>query len=198
MKLEDVQLDEETAALWQQLQTLHHRTRDYTFAKFRRTNPFTEDLFEWKEKGEYWGGKDVTIYDSTYVTGDVTIGDHTWIGPFCELDGSGGLTVGSYCSLSLGTCILTHDTVKWALSGGRAAYEYSPTRIGDCCFIGTHAVVTRGVTIDDHCVVGAGAVVTRDVPAKTVVAGVPARIIGHVEVDGEDVALHIDKTTAVG
>lgn len=54
----------------------------------------------------------------------------------------------------------------------------APIRIGRDCWLGTKAVITRGVTIGDGAVVGAGAVVTRDVPARCVVAGVPARIIG--------------------
>nr|WP_158645717.1 acyltransferase [Stackebrandtia albiflava] len=55
----------------------------------------------------------------------------------------------------------------------------APVRIGSDCWLGTKVVVCRGVTIGDGAVVGAGAVVTRDVPPRAVVAGVPARVIGH-------------------
>lgn len=194
MEFEDVQLDEELSTLWCQLRTLHSRLRDQTYVTYHRINPFTEDLFEWKEKGQFWGGKDVTIYDSTTVCGDVTIGNHTWIGPFCALDGTGGLSIGEFCSISAGTYIHTHDTAKWALSGGKAPYEYSPVSIGDCCFIGTTSIITRGTTIGDHCLIAAGAVVTDDVPNKTVVAGVPARRIGHVKISGDKIDILIDKT----
>jgi acetyltransferase-like isoleucine patch superfamily enzyme len=47
-------------------------------------------------------------------------------------------------------------------------------------FIGANAVVQMGVTIGDEAVVAAGAVVTVDVPARTIVAGVPARQVGRV------------------
>lgn len=81
----------------------------------------------------------------------------------------------------------THDTVKWALSGGKAEYEYAPVRIGNCCHIGALSVIVKGVTVGDHSVIGAHSLVNRDVPAYTVVVGIPARITGRVEIsdDGE-------------
>jgi acetyltransferase-like isoleucine patch superfamily enzyme len=51
----------------------------------------------------------------------------------------------------------------------------SAVMIGRKCFIGARATILKGVTIGDGAVVGAGAVVTRDVPARTTVAGNPAR-----------------------
>lgn len=52
-----------------------------------------------------------------------------------------------------------------------------PITVGDDCWIGGGAIVCPGVTIGDRAVVGAGAVVTRDVPADSVAAGNPARIL---------------------
>jgi acetyltransferase-like isoleucine patch superfamily enzyme len=176
------------------LRALRGHLRDETRARHRRLNPFTEDLTDWRERGHYWAGEDrgITIYDSTTVAGDVEIGDGTWIGPFCSLDGTGGLTIGAHCSISAGVQLLSHDTVRWALSGGELPAERSSTRIGDRCFIGTRAVVVRGVQIGDGCVVGAGAVVTEDVASGTIVAGVPARRIGAVVRDGDAIRLHYD------
>ena len=108
------------------------------------------------------------------------IGERTWIGPFCSLDGTGGLKLGHHCMVSLGCQLLTHDTARWALSGGVADYEYAATEIGECCFLGTLAVVTKGVTMGEHSLVAAGTVVTGDVDPYSIVAGVPARRIGSV------------------
>lgn len=198
MRREDVpSLEPELAALWRQLELLRSRLRDATWARYGRANPFAEDLFEWKEKGSFCGGEDVTIYDSATVVGDVKIGDHTWVGPFCTLDGTGGLTIGAWCSIAAGAQIQTHDVARWALSGGRLAYDYAPVVIEDCCFVGAHAVVTSGVTIGPHSVVGAGAVVTHDVPAYAVAAGVPARVIGRVRIDGDDVRIEFDGAAGI-
>jgi acetyltransferase-like isoleucine patch superfamily enzyme len=177
------------------LQDLGRRLRDETYARHRRFNPVSEDLADWQERGRAWLGEDrgVTVYDSSTLIGDVAIGDGTWVGPFTLLDGSGGLVIGHHCSISTGAQLLSHDTVAWALSGGRAATEHSPTIIGDCCFIGTHAIVVRGVSIGDQCLVAAGAVVVEDVAPRSIVAGVPAQVIGRVETAADgDVTLHYD------
>lgn len=182
LKVEELQLDKELLALWKNLQLLHYKLRDYTKRKYDRINPFAEDLFEWKEKGEYLGGKNVTIYDSTTITGNVKIGDNTWIGPFCSVNGTGGLSIGSFCSISSGVRILTHDTAKWSLSGGKEPYEYSPVTIGDCCFVGVGTTIIRGVKIGNHCLIGANSLVNKDVPDFSIAAGVPAKIIGKIEI----------------
>jgi acetyltransferase-like isoleucine patch superfamily enzyme len=176
------------------LRALRSHLDGETRERHQRLNPFVENLAPWDERGRHWTGRDagVTIFDSATLIGEVEIGDGTWIGQFCLLDGSGGLSIGSHCSISFGAQLLTHDTVRWALSGGAVSPERSPTRIGDRCFVGTHAVVLRGVTVGEGSVLGAGAVVTNDVPAGTIVAGAPARRIGVVRVSGEDVDLIYD------
>lgn len=52
-----------------------------------------------------------------------------------------------------------------------------PITIGANCWFGAGAIVLPGVTIGDNCVIAAGAVVNKDIPANTLVAGVPARTI---------------------
>ena len=180
-------MDDELKKLWTSLVALHHWCRDYTREKYRRVNPSYEELFDWSERGRYWTQEDkgITIYNSATLIGDVKIGEHTWIGPFSLLDGGGKLEIGRYCSVSTGCQLLTHDTVKWALSGGKMQTEYASTHIGDCCFLGSHAVVTKGVRVGNHCLIGAGAVVTSDVDDFTIAAGVPARAVGKVEIDSD-------------
>ena len=116
-----------------------------------------------------------------WIIGDPSIGEGTWIGAFTDIDGSGGLVVGSGCDVSSGVQIYTHSTAKRCVSGrSYSAIDRAPVRIGDRVFIGAGAVINMGVTIGDEAVFGAGAVVTSDVAPRTVVAGVPARRIGGV------------------
>lgn len=177
-------MDAELQELHANLVRLHHQLRTKTQTLYHRINPFYEDLFDWKERGAFLFGQDknITLYNTCTVVGDVQVGENTWVGPYTSLDGTGGLKIGQFCSISAAVHILSHDTVKWALSKGQAAYEYAPVSIGDCCFIGVGAVIMKGVTIGNHCLVAAGAVVTKDVPDKTIVAGVPAKPIGEVHI----------------
>ena len=56
-----------------------------------------------------------------------------------------------------------------------------PIRIGDNCWFGVNCAVTSGVTIGDRCVIGANSVVTTDLPAGSIAAGAPARVIRPIE-----------------
>jgi len=162
----------------------YRRHREETRVKWHRDLPFDELMFDRWERARSLGfGEGASIYHTSYVYGDVTVGERTWIGPYTVLDGSGGgLRIGAYCSISAGVQIYTHHTVRWALSRGTAAYDTAPTIIGDCCYLGPYAVVSKGVTIGSHAVVGAHALVNRDVAPHSIVFGIPARVVGLVEV----------------
>jgi acetyltransferase-like isoleucine patch superfamily enzyme len=148
-------------------------------AKWQRDLPLDEMLFDrWERAWDLGFGEGTSIYHNSYVYGDVRVGENTWIGPFTILDGSGGLTIGSNCSISAGVQIYTHDTVKWAVSGGKAGYERAPVSIGDRCYIGPNTVIGKGVRIGRRCVIGANSYVNRDVPAQRIAWGTPCRIVG--------------------
>jgi len=139
----------------------------------------------WERARRLGFGPGSSIYDSAIVFGDVEVGEETWIGPNTILDGSGGgLRIGAWCSISAGVHLYTHDTVRWALSGGRMPKGVGATTIADRSYVGPHAVVRSGVTIGTQCVIGAGSYVNADVADRTIVAGSPARVIGTVSEDG--------------
>jgi carbonic anhydrase/acetyltransferase-like protein (isoleucine patch superfamily) len=89
--------------------------------RWSRSLAFADAIFDRWERAQTLGfGAGASIYDSAMDYGDVEVGAETWVGPFVVLDGSGGgLRIGEYCSISAGVQIYTHDTVFWALSGGR-------------------------------------------------------------------------------
>ena len=126
--------------------------------------------------------------EHAWVVGEPTIGAGTWIGAFTLIDGSGGLTIGAGCDISSGAQIYTHSSAKRCVSGRRFdVVERAPVVIGDRVFVGAGAIIQMGVTIGDEAVIGAGAVVTKDVPRRAIVAGVPARVVGHVELDADGI-----------
>ena len=176
--------DNASGILLAQLRTMYDQLRAELRSRWDRDLPFEEILFDrWERAASLGFGEGSSIYHNSYVYGDVRVGRNTWIGPMTLLDGSGGLIIGDNCSISSGTQIYTHDTVKWALSGGVAHHERGAVSIGDCCYVGSHSVIAKGVTIGDHSVVGACSFVNRDIAPFSVAAGVPCRSIGHVEID---------------
>ncbi|MDQ2836594.1 MAG: acyltransferase [Actinomycetota bacterium] len=122
-----------------------------------------------------------------WIIGEPSIGEGTWIGAFTVIDGSGGLRIGSGCDISCGVQIYTHSSAKRCVSGrSYPDVDRLPTVIGDRVFIGANAIIQMGVTIGDGALIAAGAVVAGDVPAGTLVAGIPARPVARVIVaDGQ-------------
>lgn len=119
-----------------------------------------------------------------WIVGEPAIGEGTWIGAFTVIDGSGGLTIGVGCDIASGVHIYTHSSALRCVSGRRHPdVERRSVRIGDRVFIGANAVINMGVDIGDEAIVGAGSVVTEDVPARAIVGGVPARVIGEVDLN---------------
>lgn len=163
--------------------------------KWSRSIPSLDILFDRWSAGENFNfGNETNIYHSSYVFGDVAVGEQTFIGPFTIIDGSGGLEIGNYCSIAAGAHIYSHDTIAKALSGNKEDVKTMPTRIGNSCFIGPNSVITKGVRIGDHCFVGANSVVTFDLEPNTAVSGNPAKIIGKVIIK-KDGSVKIEKTS---
>ncbi|WP_022852145.1 acyltransferase [Limisalsivibrio acetivorans] len=147
------------------------KKRDYN-----RILPSGDYLMDRWEKARLAGfGEGTSIYDSSVVIGDVRVGKNTWIGPFTVLDGSGGLSIGDNCSISAGVQIYSHDSIKWALSGGQDDYEYAETSIGSNCYIAPNVIIQRGVTIGDGCIIGANSFVASSIPAGHKAYGNPAK-----------------------
>ncbi len=106
--------------------------------------------------------------------GGIVIGKNTTINQRCRLDSRGGIRMGNYVSISAGVTILTadHDPGSPDFSG-----RHAEVVIDDHCFIGTGALILKGVHLGTGAMVGAGSVVTRDIPSGEVWAGNPARKI---------------------
>lgn len=166
------------AELLEELRTLLTQQQLMVREQWNRSMPFADYIVDrWQKARELGFGEGSSIYDSALVLGDVRVGKNTWIGPFIVLDGSGGLEIGNNCSISAGVQIYTHDTVKWATSGGVEQPERASVQIGHNCYIGPNVVISMGVSVGEGCVIGANSFVNRDVPDGKKAWGAPARII---------------------
>ena len=176
---------ERVTLLLKELRRLWGCLRSETREKWARDLPFADYLVDRWERARLLGfGEGTSIYDNSLVLGEVTVGRNTWIGPNTVLDGSGGLEIGDGCTISAGSQIYTHDTVRRTLSGGTAEPERASVRIGSRCYLGPNAVVTRGVTIGGGCVVGANSLVLSDLPAGVKAWGTPCEIKGDAGTEG--------------
>ena len=166
-------------ALLAALRQLHDNQARKVLAEWHRSLPFGDYLVDrWERAASLGFGSGASIYDSALVLGQVRVGEQTWIGPSTVLDGSGGLQIGAFCSVSAGVQIYTHDTVAWALSGGSAKIEKAPVSIGNRCYLGPNVIVSKGVRIGDGCVIGANSFVNSDIPQGSRAWGTPARVVG--------------------
>ena len=111
-----------------------------------------------------------------YVTGHITLGSDTTINPFSAVRGR--VTIGDGVRIGAHTSLLAfnHGTAP-----GEPIFRQRHTAlgitVGDDVWIGSNVTVLDGVTIGPHTIIGAGAVVTKDVPANTIAAGNPARVL---------------------
>jgi maltose O-acetyltransferase len=107
---------------------------------------------------------------------DVFLGDRVYIDPgHCWL-----IEIGDRTMITRSAVILAHD----ASTRRHRQVGYSRlarVHVGCDVFIGCAAIILPGVSIGDGAIIGAGSVVTKDVPARTVVAGNPARVIKTVD-----------------
>jgi len=144
--------------------------------RFNRHVSFGDLFTDRWETAQFLGfGEGASCYDNVLVLGDVRVGENTWIGPNAILDGSGGLSIGSYCSISAGVQIYSHDSVDWSTSMGSAVVNKSATEIGDGVYIGPNAVIQKGVKIGNGAVIGAMSLVNKNVAPNSTVFGIPAK-----------------------
>jgi acetyltransferase-like isoleucine patch superfamily enzyme len=116
-----------------------------------------------------------TLEIVTLPSGQLEIGDNVFINYGSSLVASTHVKIGNDCMIGTHVMVMDCDFHRvedkaWDTTG-------KPIVIGDRAWLGNRSIVLKGVRIGDDAVVAAGSVVTHDVPARTVVAGVPAKVI---------------------
>ena len=145
-------------------------------------------------------GKNVKIFDFVNLYG-CTIGDDTKVGTFVEIQKNA--TIGKNCKISSHTFIcegvhiennvfvghnvtFINDKIPKSVNEDGSMqseedWKVVETYIKKGASIGSSATILCGITVGEKAIVGAGAVVTKDVPANSVVAGVPAKVIRNLK-----------------
>jgi len=122
--------------------------------------------------------------------GSIEIADNVWIGHYCHIDGSAGVTIGEGVQMATWSGVFSHgsqDAIRLCgrryieiEAAKRPGYTLGRVEIGAFAFIGAGAIVLPGVKIGCGSRIDAGAIVTRDIPDFAIARGVPARIVGDV------------------
>ncbi len=161
------------------------KKREEMREKFNRVLPSGEYIFNRFDKARYLEcGKGSSVYDTTVVMGDVTIGENVWIGPFAFIEGfNGKIEIGDYVAIGSGTMISTHDSSKNILTSGKEPVKKGNVKIGNNTIIHPMVMISCGVSIGNHCIIGTNSFVNDDVPDNSIVAGNPAKIIGAVKIN---------------
>ena len=146
-------------------------------------------------------GKD-SIVSGTFIfeseTGRISVGEHSYIGGGTFISRS-SIEIGNNVTIAWGGTVYDHDShsqnyldrrrdIDDELNDLRTGQHFiahkdwshvvaKPIKICDDAWIGMNVIILKGVTIGEGAIVGAGSVVTKDVPAWTVVAGNPARVV---------------------
>jgi len=130
-------------------------------------------------------GSHVETGHGVLIREKTTVGDGTRIGTYAVVDGT--VTIGEKNNIQTGVYIPPGTVIGSNIFMGpyvtvtNDRYPPSPkvsgVEIGDNCAVGCRATLIAGVKIGEGSVVGAGAIVTKDIPPRSVVLGVPARIV---------------------
>ena len=106
---------------------------------------------------------------------NIHLGKNVFINSACQFQDQGGIFIGDNCLIGPGTMIATLN--HYPDPERRQGMTHAPVVIGKNVWTGAHVTILPGVTIGDNAIVAAGAVVAKDVPADTIVGGVPAKAI---------------------
>lgn len=106
---------------------------------------------------------------------NLVFGKRVFVNSGCKFQDQGGITIGDDVLIGQNVVIATLNHAMDPDSRGDMAPK--PVHIGNKVWIGANATILPGVSIGEGAIVAAGAVVTKDVAPRTVVAGIPAKII---------------------
>lgn len=108
----------------------------------------------------------------------IIIEDGVSIGPKVLLDGRCGLTIRR-------NAVIAYDAIIWTLNHDYNDEHFrgkgAPVEIGEYAWICSRAIIMPGISIGEGAIIASGAIVTKDVPAFSIVGGIPAKIIGNRE-----------------
>src|SRR5699024_3371260 len=114
---------------------------------------------------------------------NVRIGPQTWLGAGCHLISTtrSQISIGSRCDIGPGVMIVvgTHEVGDAFQRAGTAKSQ--PISIGSGTWIGARSTLIAGARIGNGCIIAAGTIVNEKFPDNVLIAGVPGRVMKHLD-----------------
>ena len=123
--------------------------------------------------------KTIPIEVGAAKNGSLVLGERVFINTGATVCATRSIVVGDDCLI--GDLVAIFDTDHHPMEPSRPT-RFAPVRLGANVWVGRSATILPGVTIGDHAVIAAGSIVTGDVPARTLMAGVPARPVRTLDI----------------
>ncbi len=175
---------ERSSLPWNRLRIHRELMRRGAFARW----PVHGNVLEAFQEGRLEVGEGVLLEPHVWLTapGDarIRIGAGSFLNVGVMVASVGLVDIGEHCMFANG-CFVTDGNHRFDDPDRPVPWQgfssKGPTHVGDNVWCGANVVVASGVTIGERCVIGANSVVTEDVPAFSVAAGAPARVLRKVE-----------------
>jgi acetyltransferase-like isoleucine patch superfamily enzyme len=175
---------ERNALPWNRARIHREFARRRAFARW----PVHGNLLEAFREGRLEVGEHTLLEPHVWLTAPddarIRIGSGTFLNVAVMVASVELVEIGDHCMFANG-CFITDGAHRFDDASRPVPWQgfttKGPTRVEDNVWCGANVVVTSGVTIGERCVIGANSVVTRDIPAFSVAAGIPARVLRPID-----------------
>ncbi len=154
--------------------------------------PLHGNVLEMLQDGRLTVGPQAFFEPGVWLTGgpdaQIRIGGGTFLNLNVQVAAVDLVEIGEHCMFANG-CFITDGNHRFSDPELPVPWQgftsKGPTRVGDNVWCGANVVITSGVSIGERCVIGSNSVVTTDIPAFSIAAGAPAKVVKQVVYDDE-------------
>ena len=177
---------------WYQRGTLPHTRAQLHYELARRQAfarwPIHGDVLDMLRDGRLELGPQVLFEPNVWLTAapgaKIRIGEGTFLNIAVQVAATELVEIGAHCMFANG-CFVTDGNHRFDDPSKPVPWQgftsKGPTRVGDNVWCGANVVITSGVTVGERSVIGANSVVTEDLPAFSIAAGAPAKVLKRIE-----------------
>lgn len=112
---------------------------------------------------------------------NLSVGNNCHIGKDCFFDLRGEVHIQNNVVISMNTTFITHQDINNSNLSSLYPASYANIVVKSNCYIGVNSTILKGVTVNDTALIAACSLVIKDVHSRTIVGGVPAKLIKTID-----------------